>query len=69
MRRLVVVTFFAYLLCVSSVFAQQDSMLVEDFESLDGWKTGGQKEIGFDLSNKHVKEGQHSLHLHVEMDH
>ena len=43
MRRLIVVTFFAYLLYVSSVFAQQDSMLVEGFESLDGWKTGGQK--------------------------
>ncbi len=69
MRNLLAVIFFMYLLCISSVFAQQDSILVEGFENLDGWKTGGQKEISFDLSDKHVKEGQHSLHLHVEMDH
>ncbi len=57
-----------YLLCVSSLSAQ-DSILVEGFETLDGWSTGGQKEISFELSDAHVKEGKHSLHLHVEIDH
>ena len=57
-----------FVLCVSSLFAR-DSMLIEGFESLDGWRTGGQKEIRFDLSDKHVKEGKRSLHLHVEIDH
>lgn len=57
-----------FVLWVSSVFAQ-DSMLVEGFETLDSWKTGGQKEISIDLSDKHVKQGRHSLHLHVEIDH
>lgn len=69
MCRLVTIIFFSYLLCISFVLAQEDSLLVEGFESLDGWKTGGQKEISFDLSDKHTKEGQHSLHLHVEIDH
>jgi len=69
MRNLLSVIFFTHLLCISSVFAQQDSILVEGFENLDGWRTGGQKEISFDLSDKHVKEGQHSMRLHVEIDH
>jgi hypothetical protein len=69
MFRLIINVIFSCLLCVSSVFAGQDSLLVEGFENLDGWKTGGQKEISFDLSDEHVKEGQHSMHLHVEIDH
>ncbi len=56
------------LLCASSLFAQ-DSLLVEGFENLDGWATGGQKEVSFDLSASHVKEGEHALHIHVEIDH
>ncbi len=53
---------------VPLVFAQ-DSLLVEGFETLDGWETGGQKEVSFDLSDQHVKEGKHALHIHVEIDH
>lgn len=69
MLRAFMITCFILLLNSSSVFAQSDSMLVEGFESLDGWRTGGQKEISYDLSDKHTKEGRHSLHLHVEIDH
>lgn len=60
---------FIYPLLVSSACGQRDSLLVEGFENLSGWRTGGQKEICFDLSDRYVTEGQHSLHLHVEIDH
>jgi len=43
--------------------------LVDDFESLDGWKSGGQKEIRFDLSDRHVKQGRFAFHFHIEVDH
>jgi len=69
MLRAFVITCFILTLNASLGFAQPDSMLVEGFESLDGWRTGGQKEISYDLSDKYTKEGQYSLHLHVEMDH
>ena len=59
MLRAFVITCFILLLNASSVFAQPDSMLVEGFESLDAWRTGGQKEISYDLSDKYTKEGQH----------
>ena len=68
MRSMSIVVSMMCLLCVSSVFAQ-NPLLIEGFETLDGWKTGGQKEISFSLSDKHVKEGKRSLHLHVEIDH
>ncbi len=54
-------------LCSLSVFAQE--LMVDDFETARGWKTGGQKEISFELSDAHVKHGKHSLHVHVEIDH
>jgi len=68
MRTVMMFVGMTCLLCVSSLFAQ-DSLPVEDFKTLDGWKTGGRKEISFGLSDKHVKEGKRSLHLHVEIDH
>jgi len=68
MRSLIMLAGVVCLLCVPLVFAQ-DSLLVEGFETLDGWATGGQKEVSFDLSTEHVKEGEHSLHIHVEIDH
>ena len=67
MRNLVVVICAASLLNASYGFAQE--LLVEGFESLDRWRTEGQKEISFDLSDEHVKESRHSLCLHVEIDH
>ncbi len=47
----------------------QDVLLLDGFENLAGWRTGGQKEISLELSDKHVTQGQHSLRLHVEIDH
>lgn len=44
-------------------------LLLDGFESARGWHTGGQKEIRFDLSSRHVKQGRTALHLHVEIDH
>ena len=67
MRSLLLAIVAACLASVSYCLAQD--LLVEGFESLDGWRTGGQKEISFGLSDKHVKEGRHSLHVHVEIDH
>ena len=43
--------------------------LIDGFEDLAGWKTGGQKEVSFQVSDKHVKQGMHSLWMHVEIDH
>ena len=68
MRTTIMLVGMTCLLSASGLCAQ-DSMLIERFETLDGWATGGQKEISFDLSEEHVKEGEHSLHLHVEIDH
>jgi len=57
----------ALMASVSAGLAQ--GLLVEGFESLDGWRTGGQKEISFELSGERVTEGQQSLRLHVAIDH
>ncbi len=45
------------------------SRLLDGFESTEGWATGGQKEIRFNLSDRHVRQGRKALHLHVEIDH
>jgi hypothetical protein len=52
---------------VPPAFGQE--LLVEGFETADGWRTGGQDEISFDLSGEYVTEGERSLHLHIEIDH
>ena len=57
----------AWLLCTMCAVAQE--LMLEDFETLDGWTTGGQREISFDLSDERVKQGERSLHIHVEIDH
>ena len=67
MRRTIATVFAVSLANGFSAFGQD--LLVEGFESLDGWRTGGQKEIRFDLDDRHVKQGKHSLHLHVEIEH
>jgi hypothetical protein len=36
---------------------------VDDCESLDGWTSGGQKEIRFDLSDRHVKQRDFAFHF------
>lgn len=43
--------------------------VIDSFEDIAGWKTGGQKEVRFELSDKHVKQGGHSLRMHVGIDH
>jgi len=43
--------------------------LIDGFEDIAGWETGGQREVSFQLSDQHVKEGAHSLQMHVEIDH
>ena len=61
------------LVCVALLaggsLGRAEGRLIEGFEGLAGWRTGGQKEIRFGLSDKHVKEGRRALHLHVEIDH
>ncbi len=57
-----------FLLGVACTCAARE-LLIDGFESADGWRTGGQKEIRFDLSGLHVKQGGKALHLHVEIDH
>jgi len=49
--------------------ASAQDRLVDDCESLDGWTSGGQKEIRFDLSDRHVKQGSSAFHFHIEIDH
>lgn len=59
----------ALLMLASISVAAGQELLVDGFESPDGWQTGGQKEVRFSLSGRHVKQGKHSLHIHVEIDH
>ncbi|MCD6362115.1 MAG: DUF4091 domain-containing protein, partial [Armatimonadetes bacterium] len=68
MRTLAIVSCLTILALAPAAHAQ-DSLLLDGFESLDGWATGGQKEISFELSDRHVTQGKHSLHIHVEIDH
>ncbi len=49
--------------------AAGQALLIDGFETPAGWHTGGQKEIRFDLSRRHVSQGRKALHLHVEIDH
>jgi len=56
------------LLTCGSLFGGE-SRLVDGFETTEGWETGGQKEIRFDLSERHVRQGKRALRLHVEIDH
>ncbi|MCD6505713.1 DUF4091 domain-containing protein [Candidatus Poribacteria bacterium] len=55
----------AMFIVVSS--AQRD-LMVEDFETLDGWQTRGE-EISIDLDGSHVRTGQRCLHIHLEVNH
>jgi len=57
----------ALLLWVSPASSQE--RLIDDFETLDGWRTGGQKEASLKLNSRWVKRGKRSLHFHVEIDH
>lgn len=56
-------------LACASVLNAQNPLLVEGFEALAGWETGGQREISFSLSDGHVRQGRHALRIHVEIDH
>ncbi len=63
---------FLFALALSSSLSASSAgqeMLLDGFESAEGWRTGGQKEIRFDLSAARVKQGRCALHLHVEIDH
>ena len=59
----------AILLVLSSGGLLAGPLLLDGFEDLQGWETGGQKEISLSQSEHHVIEGKHSLHLHVAIDH
>jgi len=57
------------LLTVSLLPARAGELLVDGFEKVNGWQTGGQKEISLNVTDKHIKQGKKALHLHVEIDH
>jgi hypothetical protein len=67
----VVMRTFALVSClmIAPVAFAQDALLLDGFETLDGWATGGQSEVSFELSDQHVTEGDHCLRIHVEIDH
>jgi len=49
--------------------ASSQERSIDDFETLEGWHTGGQKEASLKLSGQWVKRGKRSLNFHVEIDH
>ena len=57
------------LMLIAGAAAAQQARLIDGYENVDGWQTGGQKEVSFDLSSEHVLQGQSALHIHVEIDH
>ena len=64
------ITLFFVLLSTASVSsADSGGLLIDNFESIDGWRVGGGGELTIKVSAKHATEGNHSLHLHVEIDH
>lgn len=50
------------------VCAGPASLMVEDFETLQGWQTRG-KEISISLDRARARTGSYCLHIHLEVDH
>lgn len=60
--------FCVSLLTLSTSYATSRELLIDNFESIEGWYVGG-GELTVGVSDKHVTEGKHSLNLHIEVDH
>ncbi|MBN1676359.1 MAG: sigma-70 family RNA polymerase sigma factor [Kiritimatiellae bacterium] len=54
---------------IQAARAPYEGLLIDDFETLDGWKTGAQKEASFRQSRQWVKRGRHALNFRVAVDH
>lgn len=44
------------------------SLMVDDFETLEGWQTRGE-EISLSLDTDHARTGRRCLHIHLEVNH